>query len=401
MNFKKDFPIFKSNLHKGLVYLDSAATSQKPQCVIDAIIDFYQNHNANISRGIYNLSEEATKLYIDARLSVSKFINCDLEEIIFTRNATESINLVAYSFAMNHMTKGDNIIISLLEHHSNLLPWQMLQERGIGIRYININNDGILDLEQYKSLLDKNTKLVAITHVSNSLGVVNPIKEMIKIAHENYSKILVDVCQSIPHMKIDVKQLDCDFIAFSGHKMFAPTGIGVLYGKKDILRNMPPFLRGGGMITDVQKYSVDFSRIPEKFEAGTPNISGAIGLKAAIEYIEKIDIDKIQKHSQNLLKYAIRELQKLHFIRLLGPLETNIQCAIISFIVKGVHDHDVSAFLNEKGICVRAGKHCTHPLFKTLEVDSTVRASFSIYNTKEDIDKLILALREVYKVFQS
>lgn len=397
---REDFPILKGvkNGHE-LVYLDSAATSQKPLSVIDAVADYYKNANANIHRGLYDLSEKSTEVYEAAKEAVADFINSDPEEIIFTRNATESINLVSHSWARDNLNSGDNIVLTLLEHHSNIVPWQMLRDEiGVELRYIDINDDGTLRLEQLDEKIDNRTKLLAMNHISNSLGTVNDIDKIIKLAKQKNIVTLIDACQSAPHISLDVRKLDCDFLVFSGHKMLAPMGIGILYGKKELLSNMRPFLGGGDMIKDVTLEKTIYNDIPWKFEAGTPNVGGAVGLMAAIDYLNSVGVEKIHLHEKKLTEYAYTNLNKLSFINVLGPNLEN-RAGIISFTMKNTHPHDVATMLNEKNIAVRAGKHCTHPLMERLSINSTIRMSFYLYNTEKDIDVLIQELEDVYNFF--
>jgi len=398
MNIKEEFPIFET--HPNLIYLDSAATTQKPISVISAITDYYKKTNANIHRGLYELSETATNLYSFSRKKVARFINANSQEIIFTRNATESINLVAYSWARDNLKKGDKIIISIMEHHSNIVPWQILrEEKGIEIEFIDITENYELDLNHFDQLLDEKVKLVAVNHVSNTLGTVNPIETIIDRAHKQGAKVLIDSCQSISHLKTDVKKLGCDFLVFSGHKMFGPMGIGVLFVKEEILKNMKPFLTGGDMIKSVSKEKVEWNDLPWKFEAGTPNLAGVIGLKAAIEYIENEGFEVIHNFEKAVMEMALKDLNKLDFIKIIGPNDVEKQIGIISFVMDSVHAHDVAASLSEKNICVRAGKHCTHPLFDRLGISSTVRISFSLYNYAKEMDLVISELKRIYNFF--
>ncbi len=402
-NIKKDFPIFKNN--KNLIYLDSAATSQKPKAVIDAVADFYQLYNANIHRGLYPISEKATQEVEKARNKVTKFINAtDPSEIIFVKNTTEAINLVAYSMSHN-IKKGDGIISTVMEHHSNFIPWQQFAKR-TGARF------EVLDIDpQYKFKIQKSkfkiaiqkSKLIGITHVSNVLGIVNPIKDIIKKVRSinPQIKILVDAAQSVPHMRVDVQDLDCDFLVFSGHKMMAETGIGVLYGKKEVLQNLDPFMFGGGMVKDVFLNKTEFADLPYKFEAGTPNISGIISLGNAIDYLEKIGMKNVEKHEKELTNYCLKKLEKIKGLEVYGPNDLSKRIGVISFNISGVHAHDVSQILGDMGICVRAGHHCAMPLHKKLRIPASVRASFYIYNEKTDIDKLIKGIKKVKKIFKA
>jgi cysteine desulfurase / selenocysteine lyase len=394
---KKDFPVLNQKIYgKNFVYLDSGATSQKPKYVIDKINEYYSVYNSNVHRGIYNISVRASKEYEDSREAIRRFINAkSTKEIIFTKNCTESINLVAYSYA-KLLKKGDEILISEMDHHSNMVPWQLVaKEYGLKIRFIRVNKDGTLG----EIILNKNTKIVALTHMSNVLGTINNIKEIAKRVHDNKSIILVDGAQSTPHMKIDVQDLDVDFFAFSGHKMLAATGIGVLYGKESLLEKMPPFMCGGDMIKEVKLESTTYNDLPWKFEAGTPNIEGVISLKAAIEYLEKIGMNNIEEFEKEITKYALEKLSKVRNIEIYGPKDYNKKCCIFAFNIKNVHPHDVATILDEDAIAVRSGHHCCQPLANALNIPGSCRASFYIYNTKEDVDRLVLSLERVNKVF--
>ncbi len=396
---KKDFPILEK---RDISYLDSGATTQKPNQVIDEIEKYYKNYNANPHRGAYSLSIEATEEYENTRTKIAKFINAkNREEIIFTKNATESLNLIAYSYGLENLKKDDEIVISIMEHHSNLVPWQnVAKTTGAKLNYMYINNEFELSDEEIESKITDKTKIVGITHVSNVLGTVNNVEKIIKYAHKKGAIVVVDGSQSIPHMKIDVKKMNPDFFVFSGHKMLAPLGIGVLYGKKEILNKMNPFLVGGDMIEYVYEQDTTFAPLPNKFEAGTQNVEGVIGLGAAIDYIEKIGYDNINKLETEIVDYARQELNKLDFITLyMTPNKKNHQC-VISFNIKGVHPHDVASILDGNGVCVRSGNHCAQPLMRYLGIDSTCRASFYIYNTKEDVDRLVDALKKAYGMFE-
>ncbi|HLD34021.1 MAG TPA: cysteine desulfurase [Candidatus Nanoarchaeia archaeon] len=396
MSIKTNFPLL--NKQKNLVYLDSASTSQKPQSVIDAESTFYKTANANVHRGIYKLSAAATELYERARQTVAEFINATPEEIIFTRNATEAINLVMYSYGMHHVKAGDNVVISILEHHSNFVPWQQLCKiKGAELRVINLDKNCNLDLNHTKSLIDKKTKIVAITHVSNAIGTVIDVKHAADLAHNAGAVIVIDASQSVPHMPVDFKTINADFMAFSGHKMFGPTGIGVLVGKKQLLKTMPPFLYGGDMIHSVSISNTTWNDLPWKFEAGTPNIAGAVGLAAAIDYLKSIGMKNIQKHEQQLTDYTLNHLQKINDLDIIGnPKQRG---GIISFTLKNIHPHDLASVLDSENICVRAGHHCCQPLMKTLKITATARISFHIYNTKSDIDALYAAIKKAQQVF--
>ncbi len=399
MNLKDDFPIFK-NRH--IVYLDNGATTQKPKYVLDAIKEFYENNNANPHRGAYSLSVEATEIYEEVRKKISKFINAKYsEEIIFSKNASESLNLIAYSYGLNNLSKDDEVVLSIMEHHSNLVPWQYVTKKtNSKLKYMYIDNNYELSKSEIEEKITEKTKIVGITHVSNTLGTINNIKEIIRYAHKKGAVVIVDASQSIPHMKIDVQELDADFLVFSGHKMLAPLGIGVLYGKKELLNKMTPFLMGGDMIEYVYEQETTFAPLPNKFEAGTQNVEGVIGLGAAIDYIEKIGYEKIQEIEKKVLEYARLELSKLDFLELYMTKNKENHSSVISFNIKGIHPHDVASILDKENVCVRSGNHCAQPLMRYLGIDSTCRASIYIYNTKEDIDKLVLALKKAYKMFE-
>ena len=399
MNFKDEFPILQE---RKISYLDSGATTQKPQCVIDAIESYYKECNANPHRGAYSLSIEATEKYETTREKIAKFINAkNREEIIFSKNATESLNLIAYSYGLDNLKKDDEVVLSIMEHHSNLVPWQYVTKKtNSKLKFMYINKDYELSKEEIESKITDKTKVVGITHVSNVLGTINNVKEIIKYAHKKGAVVIVDASQSIPHMKIDVQDLDADFLAFSGHKMFAPSGIGVLYGKKELLNKMTPFLMGGDMIEYVYEQNTTFAPLPKKFEAGTQNVEGVIGLGSAIDYIEKIGYKEIQNVEEAITKYAVNELSKLDFLELYITPHLENHSTVISFNIKGVHPHDVASILDSNGVCVRSGNHCAQPLLRYLGMDSTCRASFSIYNTKEDVDNLVEALKKAYKMFE-
>ena len=399
MDFKSDFPIFQN---RDITYLDSGATTQKPSYVIEKIEEFYKNMNANPHRGAYGLSIEATTAYEETRKKIADFIGAKSpEEIIFSKNASESLNLIAYSYGLNNLKGNDEVVLSIMEHHSNLVPWQYVTKKTNSIlKYMYINDEFELSKEEIESKITSNTKIVAITHVSNVLGTINNVKEIIKYAHKKGAIVVVDGSQSIPHMKIDVKDLDADFFVFSGHKMFAPLGIGVLYGKKEILNKMNPFLMGGDMIEYVYEQETTFAPLPNKFEAGTQNVEGVIGLGAAIDYIQKIGYENIEKIESELVAYAREELQKLEFIKLYMPKDPNHHSSVVSFNIENVHPHDVASILDSNNVCVRSGNHCAQPLLRFLGIDSTCRASFSIYNTKQDIDALVLSLKKAYNIFE-
>lgn len=396
---KKDFPIFNN---RDVVYLDSGATTQKPQCVIDAVNKFYENSNANPHRGAYSLSIEATEVYENTRRKIAKFINAkSSEEIIFTKNASESLNLVAYSYGLDNLNENDEVVLSIMEHHSNLVPWQMVTKKTkSNLKYMYINDEFELSNDEIESKITDKTKIVAITHVSNVLGTINNVKEIIKYAHKKGAKVLLDASQSIPHMKVDVQDLDADFVIFSGHKMLAPLGIGVLYAKKEILNKMNPFLMGGDMIEYVYEQETTFAPLPNKFEAGTQNVGGVVGLGAAIDYIEKIGYDEIRKYEDEVVGYAIDELSKLDYLTLYITPNRENHSSVISFNIKGVHPHDVASILDSENVCVRSGNHCAQPLMRFLGIDSTCRASFYFYNTKEDVNILVKALNKAYNMFE-
>ncbi len=397
--YKKDFPLLEN---RNIAYLDSGATTQKPIQVIKAIEGFYEKNNANPHRGAYTLSMDATEAYENTRTKIAKFINArHREEIIFSKNATESLNLIAYSYGMDNLKKDDEVLISIMEHHSNLVPWQkMTKATGSKLNYMYINDKFEISDEEIENKITDKTKIVGITHVSNVLGTINNIEKIIKYAHKKGAIVIVDASQSIPHMKIDVQKLDADFLVFSGHKMLAPLGTGVLYGKKELLNKMTPFLMGGDMIEYVYEQETTFAPLPNKFEAGTQNVEGVIGLGAAIDYIENIGYDKIQEIEKEMVSYARQELSKLDFLTLyLTPNEEN-HSGVISFNIKGVHPHDVASILDSVGVCVRSGNHCAQPLMRFLGIDSTCRASFYFYNTKEDVDKLVEGLNKSYEMFK-
>lgn len=403
INFDKikgDFPILKKKINgKRMVYLDSAATSQKPKQVIKEIEKYYENYNANVHRGIYKIAAEATEEYEKARKKVANFINAKSEnEIIFVRGTTEGINLVKFAWAERLMAE-DEIICTVMEHHSNLVPWILLKKKGIDVKFIEINEDGTLKMDEFKKLITPKTKLIAISHVSNVLGTINPVKQIAKIAHENGARILVDAAQSVPHMPVDVQDIDCDFLAFSGHKMLAPTGIGVLYVKEDVYREMDPFMSGGEMIKEVFLTNATWKNPPYKYEAGTPDISGAIALGHAIDYLEKIGMKKIREHEKVLTKYALQKLSKVPGIKIYGPGDEEKRGGVISFNLGDIHAHDLATILDEQGVAIRSGHHCTMPLHSKLGVSATARASFYIYNDKDDVDKLVEALHNARKVF--
>ena len=397
---RKDFPILAQQVHgKPLVYLDNAATSQKPKCVIDALTHFYLMDNANIHRGVHELSERSTLAYEAARGKVQRFLNAaNTREIIFVRGATEGINLVAQTYGRTHVSTGDEIVISALEHHSNIVPWQMLcEEKGAVLRVIPINDRGEVELDQFEKLLNRRTRLVAVSHVSNALGTINPVREIINTAHGWNVPVLIDGAQAVPHMKVDVRNLDCDFYVFSGHKVFGPTGIGVLYGKEKLLEGMPPWQGGGDMIRSVTFEKTTYNDLPYKFEAGTPDIAGVIGLGAAIDYLDQIGMDAVAAHEHDLLRYGTKALESISGLRLIGTARE--KAGVLSFVIDGVHPHDAGTILDREGIAVRTGHHCAQPVMDRFGVSATTRASLAFYNTREDIDALVAGIHKVKEVF--
>jgi cysteine desulfurase/selenocysteine lyase len=397
---RDQFPALDQTVHgHPLVYLDNAATTQKPRCVIDAITDYYEKDNANVHRGVHELSQRATQAYEGAREKVRSFINApSVEEIIFTRGTTEAINLVAASYGGDVLKAGDEIIVSMLEHHSNIVPWQLLCERvGATLRVIPIDNDGTLQLDAYEALLNDRTRLVGIVQVSNALGIVNPVKEMVETAHSRGVPVLVDGAQAAPHMPIDVQALGCDFYAFSGHKLYGPTGIGVLYGRREILDKMPPYQSGGDMIQAVSFSGTTFNDLPYKFEAGTPNMAGAIGLGAAIDFVGA-HMDEICSVEQELMQYANSTLSAIDGLQIVGAAA--LRAGAMSFLLDDIHPHDIGSVVDMYGIAIRVGHHCAQPLMERLGLVSTARASFAVYNTTEDIDRLAAAIPEVFRIFR-
>lgn len=399
---RADFPILAQEINeKPLAYLDNVATSQKPKQVIEALTHYYEFDNANVHRGVHTLAARATDAYESARGKVAKFIHArEVAEIIFTRGTTSAINLVVDSYAEANIEAGDEIVISYLEHHSNLIPWQQLAKRkGAVLKYIELEEDGTISVEQAKKTIGEKTKIVALAHVSNVLGTITPIKEIAAIAHQFGAIILVDGAQAVPHMEVDVVDLDADFYAFSGHKMMAPTGIGALYGKRELLDAMEPTEFGGEMIDFVELYDSTWKELPWKFEAGTPIIGGAIALGAAIDYLAEVGLENIHAHEQALASYAIEEMSKIEGITIYGPKDASKRCGLVTFNIEGAHPHDIATILDEDGIAIRAGHHCAQPLMKWLDVSSTARASFYIYNTKEEIDALIDGLKLTKEYF--
>ena len=397
---RDDFPILKQQVcGRPLVYLDNAATSQKPRQVIEAISRFYSEDYSNIHRGVHTLSQRSTQSYEAVRTKVQRFIHAaEDREIIFVRGATEGINLVAFGYLRPRLQAGDEIVISGMEHHSNIVPWQMLcEEKNARLRVIPINDDGEVIFEEYEKLLNSKTRLVAITHVSNALGTINPIRRMVEVAHRQQIPVLVDGAQAIPHLPVDVQALGCDFYTFSGHKLYGPTGIGVLYGKASLLESMSPFQGGGDMIASVTFEKTTYNKIPHKFEAGTPDIAGVIGLGAAIDYVQAIGIATIGAYEEELLAYATREVSKVAGLRILGSAKE--KASVLSFTLEGVHPHDIGTILDQQGIAIRAGHHCAQPVMDRFQVPATARASFAFYNTKKEVDALVNGIRAVMEVF--
>ena len=398
---RKDFPILARNARgKRLVYLDNAATTQKPQQVIDRIVRYYAEENSNVHRGVHYLSEVATVEYENARTFVQRFLNArDVKEIVFTRGTTESINLVAQSWGRANVREGDEIIISAIEHHSNIVPWQMLcEEKRATLRVIPVADNGDLLIDEYERMLNPRVKLVSVGHASNALGTINPIKRMIAAAHANGSLVLIDGAQGVPHMRVDVQDLGCDFYAFSGHKVYGPTGVGVLYGREALLDAMPPWQGGGDMILSVSFEKTTYNALPYKFEAGTPNIEGVIALAAALDYVSSIGLDAISAYEHELRLYATARLQEIEGLRIIGTARE--KAAVISFVLEGAHPHDIGTILDQEGIAVRTGHHCAQPLMMRFNVPATGRASFGLYNTKEEADVLVAGLRKVIEVFR-
>jgi len=397
---RRDFPILAQKIHgKPLVYLDNAATTQKPQQVLDAILRYYSEDNANVHRGVHLLSERATEAYERARTIVQNFLNAARpEEIIFVRGTTEAINLVAQTYGRRNVVSGEEIILTAMEHHSNIVPWQMLcEEKGAQLRVVPINDRGELQLDQYEKLLGPKTKLVAIAHVSNALGTINPVRRIIELAHQQGVPVLVDGAQAAPRMKVDVRELDADFYSFSGHKIYGPTGIGVLYGKASLLDAMPPYQGGGDMISSVTFEKTLYNKLPHKFEAGTPHMEGAIGLGAALEYVNRLGIENITAHEQDVLAYATEKVAALPGVRLIGTARQ--KTGVLSFVLEPIHPHDIGTILDQEGIAIRTGHHCAQPVMLRFGVPATARASFGLYNTREDVDALVRGLNRVREVF--
>lgn len=397
---REDFPTLKQVVNgKPLVYLDNAATTHKPKSVLKAMGDYYEKSNANPNRGAHFLGVSATELYEGSRERVRQFINAkSTREIIFTRNATESLNLIAYSYGMKFIKEGDEIVVLISEHHSNIVPWQKIaQMKNAKLKYIYLNEDYRLDMEEVRAKITGRTKIVSLAQMSNVLGTIYPVKEIAEYAHSKGAIVIVDGAQSVPHMEVDVLDLDADFLVFSGHKMLAPMGIGVLYGKEELLEKMPPFLMGGDMIEYVEEQTTTFAELPRRFEAGTPNVEGAVGLKAAIDYIEEIGLENIQKQEMELTAYALEKLKEIPYVKIYGPLDMKDRGAVISFSLEGCHPHDVSTIVDTYGVALRAGHHCAQPLMKYLKAPATSRVSFYFYNTKEEVDIFIDSLSKVRK----
>jgi cysteine desulfurase / selenocysteine lyase len=399
---RADFPILHREVHnKPLVYLDNAATSQKPHAVIHTLEHYYSHYNANVHRGVHTLSSEATDAYEGARVKIAKFVNAASEqEIIYTRNATEAINLVAYSWGLSNLQRGDEVILTVMEHHSNLIPWQFIEQKiGIRLKFVQLTPGEEFDFGHYQSLVNERTKLVSVAHVSNTLGCINPIEDIVALAHQYGAKVLVDACQSVPHMPVDVQSLDCDWLVASGHKMCGPTGIGFLYGKLNLMRSMPPFMGGGEMIADVFLENSTYADVPHKFEAGTPAIAEAIALGAAVDYLTNIGMDKIHAYEQELTTYMVEKLMNIPLVKIYGPKLPKERAGLASFTSADVHPHDLSTMLDQAGIAIRAGHHCTQPLHRFLKAQSTARASLYFYNTKAEVDTFIAALIESIEFF--
>lgn len=397
---REDFPILNQQVNNNhLAYLDSAATTQKPLKVIEAIEEYNKNNNSNIHRGAYTLSIKATEEYDKARIVVKDFINSPYSEsIIFTKNTTEAINLVAFSYGLDNVKEDDEIVVLITEHHSNILPWQMVARKNKAkLKFVYLNEDSQIDMKDFKSKVTDKTKIVASAYVSNALGTINPIKEIVDYAHEKGAVVLVDGAQSTPHMKVSIQELNPDFYVFSGHKMLGPMGVGVLYGRKEILENMSPFLSGGDMIEYVEEQSATYEELPYKFEAGTQNVEAAVGLRSAIEYIDDIGLENIRNHEMNLTKYAIDKMKEITYVTIYGTEDIDKRGGVISFNIKDVHPHDVATILDSYGVAVRAGHHCAQPLMKYLGINSTCRVSFYIYNTIEEVDQFIESLKNVRK----
>jgi len=401
---REDFPILKRKINNHpLIYLDNAATTQKPKQVIEAIKEFYEEHNANVHRAVHTLSQEASELYENAHEEVAKFINADgMEEIIFVRGTTEAINLVAYAWGLRNLKREDEVLVTLMEHHSNIVPWELLSKiNGFQVKYVEVNDDGTLNYESFENAISHKTKIVCLLHVSNVTGVITNVKNVAKTAHEYGALVLVDGAQSVPHLPVDVKDLDIDFLAFSGHKMLGPTGIGALYGKREILEEIEPFHGGGEMIRNVtfntitRRCSISLNDLPWKFEAGTPNICGGVGLTAAIKYLKDIGMDNVKAHEENLTEYTMHRMQELEKVKIYGPKDASIKCGIIPFGVDDLSSHDVALSFDSYGIMIRSGFHCAQPLHEKFKLKSSARASFYIYNTRKEIDWFVEVLKEI------
>jgi cysteine desulfurase/selenocysteine lyase len=397
---REDFPILRTLVHgKPLVYLDSANTSQKPEAVIQALDRYYREYNANIHRATHLLSEKATRAYEEARIKIQRFINAaSSREVIYTRGTTESINLVANSWGRKFLKEGDEVIVSWMEHHSNIVPWQLVCEAvGAHVKVIPINDCGELDLDEYARMLGPRTRMVSVVHVSNSMGTINPVREITEMAHRAGAVVLVDGAQAVPHMRVDVQEIGCDFYAFSSHKMVGPTGQGVLYGRTELLEQMPPFLGGGDMIRSVTFEKTTYNQLPYKFEAGTPNIADAIGMGAAVDYLEAVGMDAIAAHENDLLRYGTERLSEVPGLRMIGTAAR--KAGVLSFVLHGVHPHDIGTFLDQDGIAVRTGQHCCQPVMDRFEIPATTRASLALYNTREDLDALTDGLKKIVELF--
>ncbi len=398
---RREFPILHQKVNgKPLVYLDNAATSQKPESVLRALDKYYREYNSNIHRGVHYLSERATQAYEQARAAAQRFINAgDASEVIFVRGTTEAINLVAQTYGRKHVGAGDEIVISAMEHHSNIVPWQMLcEEKGAKLRVIPINDQGEILLEEYEKLLGPKTKFVSVAHVSNALGTINPVRKIIEMAHRRGIPVMLDGAQAAPHVKIDVRALDADFYAFSSHKLYGPTGVGVLYGKAKLLDAMPPYQGGGDMISSVSFEKTTYNKLPYKFEAGTPNIAGGIGLGAAIQYLNQFDWEQVEAHERDVLNYATERISAVPGVRLIGTARE--KTAVVSFVMEGIHPHDIGTVLDQEGIAIRTGHHCAQPVMQRFGIPATARASFGLYNTRADVDALVAGLHKVLEVFQ-
>ena len=399
---REDFPVLRRKVYdRPLVYLDNAATSQKPQSVIQALVDYYEGYNSNVHRGVHALSMEATDRYEEARVKVANFIKADTpESVIWTRNTTESINLVANSWALEEISEGDEIVVTQMEHHSNLVPWQKVaRERGASLRVLPLTGDGMVDLQAADSIITRRCKLLSIVHVSNSLGTINPVDELVARARAVGAYVLIDGAQSVPHLPVDVNELDCDFLAFSGHKMLGPTGIGALYVRREILERMEPFLLGGEMVMEVWNDRATWNDLPMRFEAGTPNIADAIALGAAVDYLQDLGMDKVREHEVQLTKYGLEALREIEEIDVVGPSDPHLRGGVISFHNSDIHPHDLGTFLDRQGVAIRTGHHCTMPLMRSLDLVATARASFYVYNTEEEVDMLVDGLRQALRYF--